>query len=1646
MSTTSASSSALITHAPSTISAPITPSVPFRRSLIMEFTLGGLATMSAALFTNPIEVVKTRMQLQGELMSRATRTATVAPSAGAPMLASATAGATPMKGVFVPTYTNPFQAFVLIARREGLRGLQSGLGPAVLYQLMMNGTRLGAYEPIKRTLTTLTGAPANFTPINVLSGSTSGVLAAVVGSPFFLIKVRLQAQSSLPPEMAVGHQHAYRGALSGLYSVYRDEGIRGLYRGATAAMLRVGVGSGVQLSTYDRCKQVVAGTFGLTNQSVVTHLLSAMTSGLLVTIAMNPFDVISTRMYNQPLNEQTGKPLLYRNVIDCIQQTVRTEGLPALYKETTAALTPNAHFITNLTLHVYNIYKDLAALYVSLPSQRYDQLWTSEAVTTPSHIGNTRARRQQYYHHHVVKSSAERHSRPHSSPPLMCTTSTHLQCAVSAMPFLLLVSLLLLILAGPISAQTATSATTFTPFSSGNAFLSQQAVNDVSTELPLNNWNDLAQFTAFTLAFWTTLTVPLQNANFFVYEYSPTFLESTGYAAISLTSSSDSLTLSIGTATSTQQMPIFDGKWHHLTITFFDTTAMFYVNGSLVAVDNQVTISQVIPIGASTKMTFARLRGTDKLFGQLDDIVFFTAALTPQSVATMYSTGVAALDAVTLSQLVLHWTFDQNNEVDTSSFLLVNDSSGRNNNGRVNYAASTNVIVPSTAPMYLSPYSALTVSFGGLSLINSLGGVFPGYKKTTYSTFSNITSRLFPLITDATNTNVLCAVLLTSITNGQIAQVDDSGALSTIIIPSLLPSASNSSQLDLTGLLSNRSGWFYFIPDTTTRNTVIQLSYFLVPNVNLSVDSCSVAASSYITVNHIYKLYANHAPQPYSYSLFIKQDQLVLFQSLYVPYPSLIASGIDEDGDSLTLYITSLPLYGSLIQVSSTGDASNVIEFVPARVTNSMFQLFYEPYQARLSTEYVTDSFTFTVADPFVNSSSASANITLQSIQFAPENNNEQSTMTVEGVPVLFNVSYSGLQIGDTPYITILSLPTIGTLYQVASNGTFTNAISLQIQPTTEVEQWAIRAPVFSAPNVFNQSQRIKAIYGPPTLFPTYGDFPNSSWAPMQTNTPSFIWLHYNYSVYLTGIEVYETFNPGYIVRVSVPYIDLSSNPTAYTSLFGWYNGGPNRTYADPTVAAPNQWRTVWESDPYSSSTSSCASSATMSIIFSPTLCPPSFLVQDLIIHFAAVDGSWVEVDAVKMIGMTSVASNVVRSLTSTLGYVPNAGMSGIDTFTFLINSCLYWESFRTVGITSNTFSIDVMSTHHPPVSSSRSYELMPPSLTQTSTGSYESTGATTGAGPYRRRLLSDAAVSAPTRSLQVITQYVASQPTYTSLEITLVSTTLEVANLTYQLLNGTSLGQLYLAAPLNQPYPTPLPQSYAVDQDTGVPYEPVQLLNVSYSTFTELNATHTLIYRTSYSCLAADDGPYVIDSFQFRSWDGSSHSNNATISILIECTDDYLLDITSDTIQSVVTSDDSVNSTMTDSVFPNGTIITAAGTVFVAAVDQLIELSDGSLIIFQASAVTVTPPISVSIFDVYGQLSNTAAWNTNSVRVNLLGNGTLSGPPVEAVRNGQAVFDDFAITQTPGTTTQIDFTSGLKDGTTLTSTAVTVYMALCNP
>jgi len=298
------------------------------------FICGGLAACTAVTFSNPAEVAKTRLQLQGELA----------------------------KDGGVKVYNSAVDALAKTWRNEGIRGLQRGLSPAYVYQILLNGSRLGFYDPFRRTFNRLAGRSATeqIAATSVAAGAASGIVGACLGNPLFLIKARMQAFS---PALPVGTQHHYKNSIDALSTIFRAEGFRGLIRGIDAAMLRTACGSSVQLPTYNWTKNHLVQSGISKSDSIWTFLASSTVSGACVCLAMQPADTALTRMYNQPTKKlPNGRTVgtLYKNPFDCLWKTLKTEGPFGWYKGSTAHFLRIApHTIITLTANdiIIGLYK-----------------------------------------------------------------------------------------------------------------------------------------------------------------------------------------------------------------------------------------------------------------------------------------------------------------------------------------------------------------------------------------------------------------------------------------------------------------------------------------------------------------------------------------------------------------------------------------------------------------------------------------------------------------------------------------------------------------------------------------------------------------------------------------------------------------------------------------------------------------------------------------------------------------------------------------------------------------------------------------------------------------------------------------------------------------------------------------------------------------------------------------------------------------------------------------------------------------------------------------------------------------------------------------------------------------------------------------
>ncbi|EIM92891.1 oxaloacetate carrier [Stereum hirsutum FP-91666 SS1] len=318
------------------MAATSTPPKPRQMNVVETFFLGGLAACIAVTFSNPAEVMKTRMQLQGELV----------------------------KGGGKKVYQNVFDCFGKTWKHEGIKGIQRGLPPAYAYQLLLNGSRLGFYEPFRQNINRAFGlSPKDQLPVtSVIAGAASGAVGASLGNPLFLIKARMQAYS---PVLPVGAQHYYKHSWDALSTIYSREGLRGMVRGIDAAILRTAMGSSVQLPTYNWTKNQLVSRGILPANSVLTYLASSSVSGVCVLLMMQPADTALTRVYNQPTQKLPNGRIvgtLYKSPIDCLWKTFKTEGPLAWYKGSTAHFLRIApHTIITLTANdiILNLYRRL---------------------------------------------------------------------------------------------------------------------------------------------------------------------------------------------------------------------------------------------------------------------------------------------------------------------------------------------------------------------------------------------------------------------------------------------------------------------------------------------------------------------------------------------------------------------------------------------------------------------------------------------------------------------------------------------------------------------------------------------------------------------------------------------------------------------------------------------------------------------------------------------------------------------------------------------------------------------------------------------------------------------------------------------------------------------------------------------------------------------------------------------------------------------------------------------------------------------------------------------------------------------------------------------------------------------------------------
>ncbi|XP_014243834.1 mitochondrial uncoupling protein 4 [Cimex lectularius] len=270
-------------------------------TLWCTYIISVFAASIAEVLTYPLDLTKTRLQIQGEVAAQ--------------------------NGTHKTPYRGMLGTALGIVREEGFLKLWQGITPAIYRHVIYSGIRIVSYEKMRRSV--LKKNDDGSFPIwkSAISGVTSGVVAQFFASPADLVKVQIQMEGK---RRLLGKAARVQSASHAFQKILNEGGIRGLWKGSIPNVQRAALVNLGDLTTYDTAKQFILSHTNL-EDSHTTHVLSSGCAGLVAATMGTPVDVVKTRVMNQPTDGK-GRGQLYKSSIDCLVKTVNNEGLFALYK------------------------------------------------------------------------------------------------------------------------------------------------------------------------------------------------------------------------------------------------------------------------------------------------------------------------------------------------------------------------------------------------------------------------------------------------------------------------------------------------------------------------------------------------------------------------------------------------------------------------------------------------------------------------------------------------------------------------------------------------------------------------------------------------------------------------------------------------------------------------------------------------------------------------------------------------------------------------------------------------------------------------------------------------------------------------------------------------------------------------------------------------------------------------------------------------------------------------------------------------------------------------------------------------------------------------------------------------------------------
>ncbi|KAI0133497.1 mitochondrial carrier domain-containing protein [Xylariales sp. AK1849] len=257
---------------------------------IYQFAAGAVAGVSEILIMYPLDVVKTRVQLQTG------------------------------KGTGVDSYNGMLDCFQKIIKHEGASRLYRGITAPILMEAPKRATKFAANDEWGKFWRKTFGVEKMNQSLSVLTGASAGATESFVVVPFELVKIRLQNKASA---------HLYSGPLDVVSKTIKNEGILALYNGLESTMWRHVLWNAGYFGVIFQVRELLPKAE--TKKAQVTNdLISGGIGGTVGTILNTPMDVVKSRIQNSP--KVAGSVPKYNWAWGACAIVAKEEGFAALYK------------------------------------------------------------------------------------------------------------------------------------------------------------------------------------------------------------------------------------------------------------------------------------------------------------------------------------------------------------------------------------------------------------------------------------------------------------------------------------------------------------------------------------------------------------------------------------------------------------------------------------------------------------------------------------------------------------------------------------------------------------------------------------------------------------------------------------------------------------------------------------------------------------------------------------------------------------------------------------------------------------------------------------------------------------------------------------------------------------------------------------------------------------------------------------------------------------------------------------------------------------------------------------------------------------------------------------------------------------------